>query len=56
MVSMSFTSIYHLQRKFFESKIRVNGQDVTATVSNGYLDIPVSEEIGKIKLMLMTEN
>ena len=42
--------------KVFESKIRVNGQDVTATVSNGYLDIPVSEEIGKIKLMLMTEN
>ena len=42
--------------KVFESKIRVNGQDITATVSNGYLDIPVSEEIGKIKLMLMTEN
>ena len=42
--------------KVFESKIRVNGQDVTATVSNGYLDIPVSEEVGKIKLMLMTEN
>ena len=42
--------------KVFENKIRVNGQDVTATVSNGYLDIPVSEEIGKIKLMLMTEN
>ena len=42
--------------KVFESKIRVNGQDVTATVSNGYLDIPVSEEIGKIKLILMTEN
>ena len=42
--------------KVFEGKIRVNGQDVTATVSNGYLDIPVSEEVGKIKLMLMTEN
>ena len=42
--------------KVFESKIRVNGQDVTATVSDGYLDIPVSEEVGKIKLMLMTEN
>ena len=42
--------------KVFESKIRVNGQDVTATVSNGYLDIPVSEEVGKIKLTLMTEN
>ena len=42
--------------KVFDSKIRVNGQDVTATVSNGYLDIPVSEEVGKIKLMLMTDN
>ena len=42
--------------KVFESKVRVNGQDITATVSDGYLDIPVSEEIGKIKLMLMTEN
>ena len=42
--------------KVFENKIRVNGQDVTATVFNGYLEIPVSEEIGKIKLMLMTEN
>ena len=42
--------------KVFESKIRVNGEDVTATVSNGYLDIPVSAEVGKIKLMLETEN
>ena len=40
----------------FDSKVRVDGHDVKVTVSNGYLDIPVSGEMGKVKLMLTTEN
>jgi len=42
--------------KVFDSKVRVDGQDVEVTVSNGYIDIPVSGETGKVKLTLMTEN
>ncbi len=42
--------------KVFDSKIRLDGKDVTVMASNGYLDIPVSAEVGKIKLMLIEEN
>ena len=42
--------------KVFDSKVRVDGQDVEVTVSNGYIDIPVSGKTGKVKLTLMTEN
>ena len=42
--------------KVFDSKVRVDGQDIEVTVSNGYIDIPVSGETGKVKLTLMTEN